>query len=245
MSTKEPRHEDIVENLGVMIGKVQNFSIGYNPFNSALTIENLIKSKTLGRSAIDAVTVAETNSKLAISARATILEDFDSHITRVANIIRVCGVNSQTIDQILSIVREIQGKRVSEKLTDEEIATAKAQGNEIKQVVKHNSQIKTRTNNYGKLIQYLSSIPEYNPNEEDLKITSLTKRLNNLIEKNETVDATTAALEKARTNRDKVLYTENTGLVDIAKAVKTYTKAAFGANSNEYQQIGNIAFINR
>ena len=245
MSTKDPRHEDNVENLGIMTGKIQSFGGKYNPSNPQLTVDNLINLKQQGKSVLEAVMLAMVNSKSAISARTTAFDDFENHVTRIANTVRVCGANAQTVDQVLSIVREVHGQRVSAKLSEAELAAAKEKGNEIKQVVKHNAQIKTKTSSFGKLIQYLNTVPEYNPNEEDLKIGSLTNKLNDLIAKNDSIDATETAHEIARVNRDTFLYSKGTGLVDTALAAKIYVKAAFGASSNEYLQLSSIPFANK
>jgi len=39
-----------------------------------------------------------------------------------------------------------------------------------------------------------------------------------------------------------LLYTEGSGLVDVALAAKLYVKSVFGATSPQYKQISNIPF---
>jgi hypothetical protein len=56
------------------------------------------------------------------------------------------------------------------------------------------------------------------------------------------VGNTEAALNVARMARNTLLYTKNTGLVDVALGVKLYVKSAFGATSPEYKSISDIQF---
>ncbi|WP_205618080.1 hypothetical protein [Aequorivita vladivostokensis] len=52
------------------------------------------------------------------------------------------------------------------------------------------------------------------------------------------------AVSNARLERNRILYQENTGLVDTALDIKKYVKSLFGASSPEYNQIRGIKFKN-
>jgi len=60
--------------------------------------------------------------------------------------------------------------------------------------------------------------------------------------KNTGVINTYTAYSNARIDRNKVLYTDNTGLVDLALEVKKYVKSVFGAGSPQYKQVSGIKF---
>jgi len=245
MSTREPRHVENVDNFSILVSKLLTFGSNYNPSNHALTIENLLTVKTQGKLVIDAVSTAEMNNKNAISSRTYSFELFDGLVTRIANTVKICGAKSMTVEQILGIIREIRGKRVSDKLSDTEVEATKVNGAGVRQVTKHNSSMKMKTENFGKLVQLLSITPEYNPNEDDLKVNTLLSKLSELKLMNEAVDESDVKLDNARASRNKVMYSEGTGLVDIAKATKMYVKALYGADSNEYAQVSGISFINK
>ena len=89
----------------------------------------------------------------------------------------------------------------------------------------------------------LESISLYKPNEEDLKVTSLTALYNDLKSKNNAVVNALVPLNNARISRNEILYKENTGLVDIACDAKTYIKSIFGATSPQFKQISKLQFI--
>jgi len=88
----------------------------------------------------------------------------------------------------------------------------------------------------------LTSVPLYNPNEEDLKVESLTTLYTELKAKNTDVLTATIQLSNARISRNEILYKPLTGLVDIAFDTKLYIKSVFGATSPYFKQISKIEF---
>ena len=95
-----------------------------------------------------------------------------------------------------------------------------------------------------KLIKLLASVPQYAPNEADLKITALTSLHTDLKAKHLAVINAETPLNNARIARNDVMYKNNTGLVDVATDVKTYIKSVFGATSPQYKTISNLKFTN-
>jgi len=244
MSTNSPRHSENVVNFGVLYSRTASFGSGYNPSNPLYTTTNLKLIKTNGESALATVNTAEMNNKKAISMQSLSFEGFDQYITRISNTLNICGASSQVIEQGQSIIRQLRGQRVSELLSDKEIAAAKEKGDESKQNTIHNSTMNIKIDNLGKLIAFLKTVPEYKPNETDLTISSLEEKIQDLKTKRDAVTDTKTALDVARSNRNNILYKKDTGLVDIALSIKQYVKAVFGAGSNEYKQISRIPFIN-
>lgn len=100
----------------------------------------------------------------------------------------------------------------------------------------------SRLDNFDKLIKLLDSVTLYAPNEEDLKITSLTALHDDLKAKNIAVVNAAVPLSNARISRNNVLYKANTGLVDIAADTKTYIKSLYGATSPQFKQVSKLEF---
>jgi hypothetical protein len=65
----------------------------------------------------------------------------------------------------------------------------------------------------------------YNPPRTDMKIPALA-----------------VLYPAARAERDQLLYTPDTGLVDIAEDMKKYVKHVFGTGNPQYAQIKNLKF---
>jgi hypothetical protein len=244
-TTNGNTHEDNVNNLGVFITRATNFGSAYNPPRPQLTIQGLTQLKVLGKSAIDLVDSYEISYKNAIAARNAAFNGFDFRVTRVINSLRISRSTDQTLVQAEAMVRELRGKRVSEILTDAEIAAEKAKGNTVKQVTLHNSRIDRKIENFARFVLFLATIPEYKPNEVDLTIEALTAEVENLKALNQAIVTTFSSLGTARMARDKALYAGDTGLVPNALDAKSYVKSVFGATSPEYKQIRDILFVKR
>lgn len=242
MSTNQTGHEQNVVNLGLIISRVNAFQSGYNPSRTDFTIPRLAELKTSGENVIDSLNLAEDVYKNSISSRALVFNDFDGVITRSINALRICGASENTIGQAEAIVRELRSKKASDGPTDEEIAAAKEKGEELKQNVLHNSTFDSKVENFKKYVQFVGLEGNYNPNEADITITALNNKVLAIKTANENFNNTESALNVARMARNTVLYTKNTGLVDIALGVKLYVKSAFGATSPEYKSISDIQF---
>lgn len=242
MSTNQAGHEQKVVNLGVMIFRIKAFRPGYNPSRIEFTVVSLEELKSNGEVVIAGWVLADNVHQNSISARNLSFINFDGIITRSINALRISGASEQTIKQAEAFVRDLRGGRASDKLTDAEIAEAKENGEELKSNTVHNSNIDSRIENFKRYVQFLSLEGKYNPNEADLRIEALNNYLLDLKAENDNYNSTDAALNASRMVRDTVLYTDTSGLVDIAQGVKLYTKSAFGANSPEYKSISDIKF---
>ena len=95
---------------------------------------------------------------------------------------------------------------------------------------------------FNKFVGLLDNIPQYTPNEEELKVNTLANYYTNLSSVNLSAIQAETALSNARMVRNEILYKSGTGLVDIAQSVKTYVKSLYGATSAQYKQVSGLAF---
>ncbi|NCB85176.1 MAG: hypothetical protein EOM44_11905 [Bacteroidia bacterium] len=162
--------------------------------------------------------------------------------TKVSNALKSSNSSIQADETAKTIFRKLQGKRASAKLTDEEKAALEAEGKEVNQISASQMGYDERVDNFEKLISLLQSIPDYNPNEEELKIETLQALLADLKVKNSEVMKTYFVLESARGVRNDLLYKPLTGVVDISSDVKSYIKSVFGATSTQYKLVSKLRF---
>ena len=151
----------------------------------------------------------------------------------------------QVDDSAQTIVRKLQGRRASAKITDEEKKALEAEGKEVNQISATQLSYDSRLENLDKLIMLLESVPYYKPNEEDLKVESLKSLQTDLRAKNNDVVVASIQLSNARIARNELLYKPLTGLVDTAFDFKVYIKSVFGATSPQYKQISKLKFVDK
>lgn len=242
-NTSETGHAKNVTNLESLITSIVALETSYNPSRDSIKLPALQALLTASKESLNAVNIAQATYSNAVAARKVAFESFGKLITRVMNSLKASGTSTQVVQSARTIVRKLQGRRASAKITEEEKKALEAEGKEVNQISASQMSFDNRIENFDRLIMLLSSIPLYNPNEEELKVETLKALHNQLKEKNSEVILPIVQLSNSRMTRNKILYSENTGLVDVALDSKTYIKSIFGATSPQYKQISKLRFI--
>ena len=241
-STSETGHQKNVANFDELISFATGYGTYYNPSKASIKIDALKTLSAQAKAAINAVSAAEPAYKSAVAAREVAFEPLSKLTTRVMNSIKATDTTEQVDENARTLVRKIQGVRATAKKTEEEIKALAEQGKEVVEISTSQMSFDSRLDNFFKLIQLLSSVPEYSPNETELKIEHLNTILDDLKAKNTAVVETTTPLSNARISRNDILYRNDVGLCDVAMDVKTYIKSVFGATSPQYKQVSKIKF---
>jgi hypothetical protein len=181
----------------------------------------------------------------AVSAREIMFEPLSKLVTRAMNFLKASGVPEQVYDQVNTVARKVKGTRASalvKPVPPEEGAEPEPV---VRQVSAAQMSYDSRAENFGKMVQLLANIPEYNPNESDLKVEYLGELDAELKVKNNAVIAAAVSLSNSRIARNEVLYSDNTGLCNAGQTSKNYVKAVFGATSPQFKQISKLQFKNK
>ena len=242
-STTESGHAKNVANLESLISFVKGYGATYNPSKDSIKIvalELILANTKQTLIDIDTVFPAYTN---AVSAREFAFAPLSKIITRVNNAIKATDTTELVDESVKTLVRKLQGTRASAKISVEEKTQLAAEGKEVNQISASQMGYDNRVENLYKLLMLLSSIPEYNPNEEELKISTLTALYEDLKTKNTAVVEATTSLSNSRISRNVVMYKPLSGLVDIAFDTKVYIKSVFGPSSPQFKQVSKLNFI--
>ena len=241
-STSELGHNRNAINFDTLIINCTSFGTAYNPSKASLKITALQAQSTLAKNSITAINSLTPAYKNAVSARVSAFKTFDKLITRVNNALKASDTSQQVDESAQTIIRKLQGRRATPKKTEEQKKVASEAGVEIVEISTSQMSYDSRLDNLDKLIKLLASVPQYAPNEADLKVTALTALYNDLKAKNLAVINTEVPINNARIARNDIMYKENIGLVDIALDIKTYIKSVYGATSPQFKQISGLKF---
>lgn len=244
-SNSETGHAKNVTNLESLITSATALGTSYNPSKDSIKLLNLQTLLSTSKEALSALNTAESTYANAVDARELEFEPLGKLITKVNNSLKASDSTTQTDESAKTIIRKLQGKRASAKLTDEEIKALQAEGKEVTQISVSQMGYDSRLENFDKLISLLLTVPQYNPNEEELKTDSLKALHTKLKTKNTDVVTAAIQLDNARNNRNEILYKPLTGLVDLASDSKMYIKSVFGASSPQFKQVSKLTFISR
>ena len=241
-STSETGHAKNVANFDELISFVTGYRETYNPSKATIKLDALKALSDHAKHSINAVSSMEPAYKSAVAAREVVFIPLSKLTTRIMNSIKATDTTVQVDENARTLVRKIQGVRATAKKTEDEKKALAEKGKEVVEISTSQMSYDSRLDNFFKLIQLLSSVPEYNPNETELKIEHLNTILDDLKAKNAAVVESYIPLSNARISRNNLLYKENTGLYDVALDVKNYIKSVFGATSPQYKQVSKIKF---
>jgi len=241
-STSETGHAINVANFQTIIADVASYGANYNPSKDSLKPKELNHLLEAAKKAINGVNEAEPAYKLAVNDRDAAFKAISPLVTKIFNALKASDTTEQVKETAQSLVRKIQGRRATPKKTEEEKKLAAEAGKEIVEISSSQMGYDNRIENFDKFIKLLSSIAQYTPNEEELKITTLTELIINLKAKNTAVTNTEVPLTNARIARNEVLYKSTNNLVDTALNIKTYIKSVYGTTSPQYKKISKIKF---
>jgi len=243
-TNSETGHAKNVANFEQLFIKCTSYDGSFNPSNPSIQLPAIQNTLAQGKDCITSVNESEGILSNAVAARSLAFSPFSKLITRISNAVKASGAPQQTVDPIMSLIRKLQGRRATPKMTDEEKQAAADAGKEVVEISSSQTSYDGLLNNFDKLLKLLATVPEYAPNESELTVSALYVYLEDLKAKNLIVINAETALAKLRIARNNLLYNEITGIVDIANAAKVYIKSVFGATSPQYKQVSSLRFTN-
>lgn len=238
----ETGHAKNVANFEILISYALGYGAIYNPSKISINIGNMQAQLATIKDTINQLHITSASYSNAIVARGIGFEPIQKLGTRLLNSLKATDAPQQIIENLATINRKLQGKRASVKLTDEEKSILAKEGKLINQISVSQQSYDSVLDHFDKMVKLLVAIPQFKPNETELKTATLTSLHNTLKQLNTTAVTKEIALSNVRLLRNDVMYNVETGLVATAQDVKTYVKSLFGANSVQYKQISSLAF---
>jgi hypothetical protein len=227
-----------VANFKQMISSVQGYGGVYKPANTAIELGALQSSVGLADAGMDGVTTSLMPWKVKVNDRENEYAGIGKLSTRVAASFASSGAEANAVEDMKGFARKIAGARKSKIPIDDP--------NTPEDESKHNS---VSQRSYTQIVEHFDNMigmcenePKYHPNETELQVGSLHTKSDACKQKNQGVIDTITPLDNSRIGRDKALYDESTGIVELARLVKLYVKSLFGAGSPEYRQISGLRF---
>ncbi len=234
----ETGHAINVANFQKIIDSVVGYGATYNPSKTILKLVNLNTKIDTEKINLAAVITKNTAYNDAVNDRVTEFEDLRPLSTRIISALTATDASDEKINDAKTYNRKIQGKRAKSLPAAPVVPNPPAPTNisvsqqSYDQLVQH----------FDGLVSVVSTEPSYTPNENELKVTTLTTKGADLLASNNAVGTAFTGISNARMKRNKGLYTVKTGLVAIAEGVKGYVKSIYGYASPEYKQISKIQF---
>ena len=239
-SISEVGHAKNVANFEDLIAYCTAYGSTYNPSKISLQLLSLNDLHTTAQTEISNVITSKNTFDTATGDRQLTFEPLKPLATKIFNYLSVTDASVQIIADAKTINNRIQGKRAGSVNTNP--IPEEGGESQTNTVSVSRQSYDSLTENFAALVDLVSSVESYIPNETELTTISLNNYLIELQTANTNVINAEVAYSNARISRNQVLYADNTGLVAIALDVKKYVKAIFGATSPKYKQISGIKF---
>jgi len=270
-STSEVGNAKNVAHFSTLITYCQSYGTTYNPSNNAIKIPQLTTLLNTAQTDQNNVLTDEATETSARNARIVAFKDIKKLSTRLLAAVGAAGATAQQKANAKTINRKIQGSRAkivpvptptptpspnpTPSPTNQKTTTPPGTITPIPTPTPTPStptSISVAQLSYDNLIQHiaafialLQTIPTYNPNETDLKIANLNTYMANLIATNQAEIVAHTKANNTRIARNKVLYTNITGLCDIGEESKDYIKSVYGSTAPEYKQVRKLKFTKK
>ena len=198
-STSEVGHAKNVANFADLIAYCTAYGATYNPSKTALQIVSLNTLYTSAQTELANVTTAKNTFDTVTGDRQIAFEPLKSLATKVINALSVTDAIEQTLADAKTINNKLQGKRATPIAETPPPENGNPTSNTVS--VSHQS-YDMLTENFSALIDLVSSVPSYTPNEADLSVASLTTFRDNLQTANTNVTNAEVAYSNARISRN-------------------------------------------
>jgi hypothetical protein len=236
-SNSETGHTKNVANLKTLNGYLTSLGAEYNPSKKAIQLPQLTQLHTNAEKALEAIQDAFPAYYAAVDAQEAAYAPLSKLVTRLVRAYKSAIENPAEAQTVISLQKLISGDSKKRPKPEDEPADGKDPISISKKSYDN------RHANFQSLIKTMAANPNYNPNEDELKIVNLQIYADEMKTKTEAVDAVATPIVNGRIARNKLLYADITGFVpDTLNAVKNYVISVFGANSPQIRYINTLKF---
>ena len=240
-SIYETGHAKNAANLETLINFCLSYGTAYNPAKLGIKITTLNTILAEAKAALSDVIEKSTAFTVAVNIRQATFADIKALSTKLINALSVTDALEKTISDAKGINRKIQGTRAAKKSTIT-VENEEAVSIDEKSVSASQQSYDQQIEHFTKLIVLLENEIKYIPNEPELQVSSLKYKLANMKAANLSLNKAYVDLSNSRLNRNRLLYSKDTGLCKTAQEVKKYIKSVFGAISPQFKQVSKIIF---
>ena len=238
-STSETGHAKNAANFNTMVILATGMA-AYAPSNPELNPRSL---EDLGRAANDALgrlSQAMADYQLRVDERTVAFEPVSKYITRLGKALKASnGITKENVATFAGLVRKYRGARAAaqEKTSGTPPNTAAPELHSVAQL-----SFDSRVAHLKDIRSLLAALPTYNSSEPDLTLGGLNETVAALDMANTLVINKISAITTGRSERNHILYTPGTGLVDMGYKLKNYISSKFSAGTPEAKSLSGLTF---
>lgn len=225
-------------NLDLLITAVDGYGVKYNPTYDLITLVSLKNKQTITLASIELVEQLEPIWKGKVRERHIIFDPLEEYFTKVFNAVCSSPVTPEFIANVRTIIRKLHGQRATPKKNPPPTPAA----DEHTYISVSQKGFDNKVDFTNRLIQLLTTEPNYNPNEAELTVAALTTLHGKMKIANKAVIDAANPLDNARIARNNHFNNPDSGIVALSIKVKQYVKSIFFAKSPQFALIKGLKF---
>ena len=233
-STTETGHNKNVANFSTAYQILEEMGTLYNPTNAKIQLVNLDPIRTSLQTTIVDLNNKKPIYKNAVSAREFAISPLGKLMTKSLNYAKSLDISVIDKENINAQAKKIRGDQKPKSVNPE---TTETDGISTSQM-----SYDSRIANLQAYTNQLASHTEYAPNETEIQIASFQTLHTNLVTLSQAVNSAGNALITARKNRNNILYSNDTNVIQLIKDIKAYLKSLGEAGKPYYNAIVKLQF---
>lgn len=232
-SISETGHWVNISNFGVLIERLEEFGVAYDPENEDISIANLRSKLSVAEALHREYIVAHEKTKIPINERELLFGRICKIAVRALNVYVASNATKASIADVRGFVNKLTGRYVRVKRLEDGSRDPKHVSNSRQGYVQ-------KAEHFHMLVELLRNDVHYAPKEVHLQIGGLEGLLGEANDANDCIGGLEAKVAKKRLERDHALYDLGTGLCDLALACKSYVRGVYGPGSPEARSVVGI-----
>jgi hypothetical protein len=229
-------HVKNVQAFEKLAGLCTGYGGAYNPRQQNLQVNALVTSLNNAQQVLMEVTESQTVLDNAINKRRRLFQGVKKLSSHIFSVLKASGADALTLSDARASVRKLWGQR-SYKPPD-----VVKEGEVPKSSSVYGSDFASAEYYFSKLVETVSSVASYQPNEPKLTVAGLNQMLAELRSANEAVLQAEVQWIMARKKRNDLMYHHENSLHNVLRAAKSYVRGVFGYQSPEHVQVVRLRF---
>lgn len=185
------------------------------------------------------ITDAQATQQL-INDRQQTFEQARKLAKRIMLYLEANSTDDEAIKDVRTHYNEMQSKKVTK------VQTVNEDGSTSEKTYSSNRLSYTSmAEHFQNMVERLKTVPGYAPSDNAIKIDTLEDLSAALHTANNSIATSFVTVTNTRNHRDQLMYSKNTGLVDLAFRIKNYLKYKYGAQSDQYHFANNLKYTRK
>ncbi|MGC4058208.1 MAG: hypothetical protein QM743_08835 [Chitinophagaceae bacterium] len=219
-----------------LVAICSSLGASYRPSNPLLALTALGSQSNAATESVNSVMALLNDYYNAVNLRQSGFAELAALSSRILSYFRSCGASEERVNDLKAYHKKLQGSTRRKPSTAAPVPAGNPEPAAQRVISTSQLSYDQKSQHFLSMIDILMKEPLYSPLEDELTVAQLSERHRQLLASSAAVQTQKRLLDNARALRNELLYSKNSGVADVARAIKQYLRAAFGEQSAAWKQ---------